>query len=101
MDSERRNAPRHPLIADVVLTEIVSNTKRKARTSDLSLGGCFLDMMNPSEAGTEIVLRITHDKATFTAAGTVVFSIPNMGMGVVFDSVEDHQLLVLKKWLSG
>jgi hypothetical protein len=66
----------------------------------LSSGGCFLDMMNPSTKGTEVVVRILHAKTTFTAAGTVVFAMPHMGMGVVFTSIEDDQLLVLKKWLS-
>ena len=66
----------------------------------MSSGGCFLDMMSPSTEGTEIVVRIFHAKTTFTAAGTVVFVIPHMGMGVVFTSIEDDQLLVLEKWLS-
>jgi hypothetical protein len=100
MDSERRNAPRHHITADAEVIEFPSNTKHRARTSDLSSSGCFLDMMNPSTEGKEIVVRIFHAKTTFTAAGTVVFVIPHMGMGVVFTSIEDDQLLVLKKWLS-
>jgi hypothetical protein len=100
MDSERRRAPRYPFIADAEVTEIASDTKLNAKTSDLSIGGCFLDMLNPSPEGTDVGVRISHASTTFTALGRVVFVLPNMGMGVVFRSVEDNQLAVLQEWLS-
>jgi c-di-GMP-binding flagellar brake protein YcgR len=99
MDSERRRAPRYPIIADAEITEIVSNTKLSARTSDLSAGGCFLDMLNPSPEGTEIRVRISHANTTFATLGRVVFLFPNMGMGVMFTSVDASQQAVLQKWL--
>jgi hypothetical protein len=99
MDSERRRAPRYPIIADAEITEIASETKLSARTSDLSVGGCFLDMLNPSPEGTEIAVRISRADATFTARGKVVFLFPNMGMGVMFTSVPASQQAVLEKWL--
>jgi PilZ domain len=100
MDSERRRAPRYQFIADAEVIEIESNTKLSAKTGDLSSGGCFLDMLNPSPEGTEIQVRISHESITFTARGRVVFIFPNMGMGVVFTRVEDDQLAALQKWLS-
>ena len=101
MDSERRRAPRYPFIAEAEVTEIASDTKLNARTNDLSIGGCFLDMLNPSPEGTEIRVRISHGGTTFIALGKVVFIFPNMGMGVVFKRVEDDQLAILQEWLSG
>jgi hypothetical protein len=100
MDSERRRAPRYPFIAEAEVTEIASCTKLSARTSDVSISGCFLDTLNPSPQGTDIRVRISHASATFTALGTVVFVFPNMGMGVVFTRVEDNELTVLQEWLS-
>src|SRR5216683_8220596 len=67
MDSERRHAPRYPFIAEAVVTEISSDTKLIAKTGDLSIGGCFLDMLNPTPQGTQVRLRISHQGATFTA----------------------------------
>lgn len=99
MESERRRAPRYPIIADAVITEVASNTMLGAKTSDLSAGGCFLDMLNPSPEGTEIEVRISHANTTFIARGRVVFVFPNMGMGVMFMSVEASQQAVLQKWL--
>jgi c-di-GMP-binding flagellar brake protein YcgR len=100
MESERRRHPRFPLIADTEITEIVSGTKLSAKTSDLSAGGCFLDMINPSPEDTEIVVRIFHADATFTARGKVVFVFPNMGMGVMFTDVPASQQAILQKWLA-
>src|SRR6266404_3230401 len=99
MGSERRRAPRYPIIAHAEITEIASETKLSARTSDLSAGGCFLDMINPSPEGTEIVVRISRADTTFTARGKVVFLFPNMGMGVMFTSVPASQQAVVEKWL--
>jgi c-di-GMP-binding flagellar brake protein YcgR len=99
MDSERRRAPRYPIIADAEVTESANETKLSARTSDLSAGGCFLDMLNPSPEGTEIAVRISHADTTFTARGRVVFLFPNMGMGVMFTSVPASQQAGLEKWL--
>ncbi len=100
MESERRRAPRYPIIAEAEVTEIASETKLSARTSDLSLGGCFLDMLNPSPEGTEIAVRISYADSTFTARGRVVFVFPSNGMGVMFTSVPASQQAVLEKWLA-
>jgi hypothetical protein len=100
MDQDRRRAPRYPFIADAEVTEIASDTKMSAKTSDLSAGGCFLDMLNPSPEGTEIVVRISHADTTFSARGRVVFLFPNMGMGVMFTSVPESQQAILEKWLA-
>jgi hypothetical protein len=100
MDSERRRAPRYPFIAEAEAIEVSSDTKLAAKTSDLSIGGCFLDMLNPTPQGTEVRVRISHEGATFTALGRVVFILPNMGMGVKFTSIEQDQQAILQKWLA-
>jgi PilZ domain-containing protein len=100
MGADRRSAPRYRFIADVEVTEIVSEVKLKARTSDLSIGGCFLDMLNPSPRGAEIRVRISHAGTTFAAVGRVAFVIPGMGMGVAFMRVDGDQVVVLQKWLA-
>jgi len=99
MDSERRRSPRYRFIADVEIIEAVSDAKLKALTSDLSIGGCFLDMLNPSPKGTEIRVTISHASTTFVAIGRVAFAVPNMGMGVAFTNIDGNQVAVLQKWL--
>ena len=100
MSSERRRAPRYQFIADAEVVEIESGTSLKVKTGDLSIGGCFLDMLNPSPEGTEIRVTIFRTNSTFSALGRVVFVFPNLGMGVVFTSVEANQVAALEEWLS-
>ena len=100
MGVDRRRWPRYPFIAEVDVVELASSTKLKAQTSDLSIGGCFLDMLNPSPRGTEIQVRISHAGSMFTARGRVVFVVPNMGMGVAFTNVDGSQVAVLQNWLT-
>lgn len=82
------------------MVEIESGTKYPAKTGDLSFGGCFLDMLNPSPEGAEIRVTIFHATNTFVALGKVVFVFPNLGMGVMFTRVEAGQLAILQDWLS-
>lgn len=100
MGSERRSSPRFRFIAETEVTDADNGASLKARTHDLSTGGCFLDTLNPSPKGTEIQVRIVHAGAVFTARGRVVFVVPNMGMGVAFTKLDGNQILVLQEWLS-
>lgn len=100
MESQHRHAPRYQFIAEAEVTEILSKTNLIAKTGDLSIGGCFLDTLNPSPEGTDVRIRISHESTTFTTLGRVVFVLPNMGMGVVFRNVADDQLAILREWIS-
>lgn len=99
MGAERRRAPRYQFIADAEVVEIESSMKLRAKTGDLSVGGCFLDMLTPSPEGTEIRVTIVRGSTEFTALGRVVFVFPNLGMGVVFTSVPVEGLATLEGWI--
>jgi len=96
MGSERRRAPRYQFIADAEVVEVESGTKLKAKTGDLSIGGCFLDTLNPSPEGTEIRVTIWRGNTTFAAVGRVVFVFPNLGMGVTFTSLTPSHVAILE-----
>jgi hypothetical protein len=100
MESEYRHAPRYQFVAEAEVTEILSDSHLIAKTSDLSIGGCFIDTLNPSPEGTDVRVRISHEGATFRTLGRVVFVLPNMGMGVVFRNLVDDQLAILQEWIS-
>ena len=100
MQSERRRAPRYRFVANAEVVELRSDAHFKARTSDVSLLGCYVNSVNWLPAGTDIQLRVTHNDTTFTALATVARSEPAMGMGVRFTVVESDQRTVLKNWLA-
>lgn len=99
MTHERRRAPRCSLIASVEVIELRNDSHLRARISDLSLVGCYLDTINPFPAGTEIKINISHNDATFSALGVVAYSQANMGMGIRFTDVQLDQHAVLEQWL--
>jgi hypothetical protein len=101
MNSERRRAPRYQLIAEAEIDEVESGTKLKAKTGGLSLGGCFIDTLNPPPENTEVRVTIRWGSTQFSLLGRVVFVFPNLGMGVMFTSVAADQLPVLEAWLTG
>jgi hypothetical protein len=99
MERERRRGPRYLFLADTEVTDMPSGPNRPARTSELSISGCFIDTRNPAPAGTELRIRISKSNTAFTAFGCVISVIPNTGMSVAFTSMEPNQLSVLEKWL--
>lgn len=99
MGTERRRAPRYQFVADAELAETESGTRSRVKTGDLSMGGCFLDTLNPPAEGTEIQVTIFRAHSRFTAVGRVVFSFPRLGIGVEFARVGSDQLATLEQWL--
>ena len=87
MEPERRAAPRYAFIAHAELADEDRTTRLKARVSDLSLTGCYLDMLNPLPVGPRIVLSITDAVGSFDAKGKIVYAVPTLGVGVAFVDV--------------
>jgi hypothetical protein len=87
-------------MAAAEVTELQSEMRTNARTSDLSLTGCYVDSINPFPLGTRIRLQITHDNATFVAVGVVAYSQTSMGMGITFTEIEPNYRAILEKWIA-
>jgi hypothetical protein len=71
-----------------------------ARTSELSRGGCYVDMRSPLVAGADLEVRIIHGGQTLEVAGHVVHSAPNVGMGIAFSRTGPSQDRLLDQWLA-
>jgi hypothetical protein len=100
MGSQVRRCPRYHFYASAEIVEQKSQTRMTTRTSELSRYGCYLDMLNPLPLGTSVKIQILYNEQTFGAAGRVIYSQPNMGMGVAFDDMETPQEHTLENWLS-
>src|SRR5581483_8160493 len=95
---ERRRAPRYQLVAAAEIVELRSNATVNAKTSDVSLVGCFMNAARSFPEGTRIRLKLTKDETSFTSLGVVVRLQP-MGMGISFSDMKKDQSEVLRKWL--
>jgi PilZ domain len=101
MPLEKRRTPRYMFFASAELIEEKSEVRVASRVSELSLYGCYLDMMNPFPMDTAIRLKIwTEENIVFQSKGKVIYSQPNMGAGVAFVDVEPKDQTVLVGWLA-
>jgi hypothetical protein len=96
---EKRRSPRYSFIASAELIEERADVRIASRVSELSLHGCYLDMMNPFPTGTLVLVKISAGDAFFEARSKIVYSQPNMGAGVGFLEVAAPSQEVLERWL--
>lgn len=99
MERERRRTPRYIFIASAELYEEQSEVRVASRVSELSMHGCYLDMMNPFPPGTLILLKIFAGDLTFQSKGRVIYATQNMGCGVGFLDVEPKYEYILQRWM--
>ena len=93
-------ASRYPFAASIELTDVRSESLLSARTTNLSLFGCYVYTSSPFSEGTKVSLRILHGGASFAAFGKVLYLKPNSGMGIAFTEIEPPSQAILEKWLA-
>jgi len=99
VEQEKRRVPRYTFIASAELIEEKTDVRIASRVSELSLYGCYLDMMNPFPVGTLVLVKISAGDAFFQAKSKIIYSQPNMGAGVAFLETEPQYQPVLERWL--
>jgi len=70
------------------------------RVSELSLHGCYLDMMNPFPQDTQVLVKIFAGEEFFHAKAKIIYVQPNLGCGLSFLEVEPQPLAVIGRWLA-
>lgn len=99
MEDERRRTPRYPFAASVELIQKGAQAGISARLTELSLYGCFVQMPDPLEKGTQFLIKLYANGKYFEANAIVVYKHVGQGIGVCFENVNFHYLGVLKHWL--
>ena len=95
MTEERRQHLRVPLILTVIWEGAAG--KYEARTSDLSLGGCFVDSIGQVAAGEIISFRLQMPAGEWLdVQGEVKYPLPPSGFGVRFINLSDADKAQLK-----
>lgn len=93
---------RCPLVASAEVTELGSGSSAKlsARTSEIGLGGCYIDTLNPFPESTHVHLRILRDGGVFETNAKVVYNDTRYGMGLAFAETTAEHRAVLENWLT-
>ena len=98
--AKRRSVRRCPLVASAEVTELRSGAVLSARTSELGLGGCYVDSLNPFPEGTLVGLRIVRDQGVFETKARVAYCDTRFGMGLAFTEMTPDQRSQLEAWLA-
>jgi hypothetical protein len=96
---DKRRTPRYPFIATAELIEEQADVRIASRVSELSLHGCYLDMMNPFPEGTRVKLKVYSGNLYFESKAQVIYVQMNIGAGVRFDHILPEHQKVLDQWL--
>ncbi|MGC1903393.1 MAG: PilZ domain-containing protein [Candidatus Acidiferrum sp.] len=98
--AKERRVKRCPFVASAEVVEVSTGTKLSARTSEIGVGGCYVDALNSFAVGTAVTIKIVRDQGAFEAKAKVVYSDPSFGMGLAFTELADPQRLILETWVA-
>lgn len=97
--SERREARRYAFICHAELMNPDGSMRISARTSDLSLTGCYIDTLNPFPVGTRVLLQLTKNSQRLQFGAEVTSCHAGSGMGLIFDPLTPAQVDIVVSWL--
>lgn len=87
--SDKRKHPRVPIFLEVRWES--AGGKYEARTSDLSLGGCFIDTIGHVAVGETITFKLRPPSGEWIELhGDVLYELPRYGFGVSFRGLSDE-----------
>jgi hypothetical protein len=97
--AQRARALRKPFVATIVITDVVSERQVSARTSDLSVHGCFVPTSTSLNPGAKVQITMVHAGAKVAAFGRVASARVD-GMGISFTEIEQRDQTILERWIS-
>jgi hypothetical protein len=99
-EEDRRSASRNMLVASAEAEELTHGVSLSARTSDISVHGCYLDTLNPFSPGTRIRVHLTKGNETFHSLAIVTYAHEGMGMGIAFTEISQQAREMIQKWIA-
>jgi hypothetical protein len=96
--AERRDAERYPFVCPIEVVDVAGSAMISARTSDLSLHGCYIDTLNPLPKGTRVRLQLNKNNQRLELRAEVTACHVG-GMGVVFEQLSLAQQGTVVSWL--
>jgi PilZ domain len=84
---ERRQFARHPCRIEALVTVENESVEMPGKITDISLGGCYVEMLSPLPDGTLIRITLSPGAGTLKLSGRVCSSQTGFGMGVAFTGI--------------
>jgi hypothetical protein len=98
--AKQRSVRRCALVASAEVTELRTGALLSARISELGVGGCYVDALNPFPEGALVGLRVLRDQGVFQTKAKVVYCDSRFGMGLAFIEMTPDQRSILENWLA-
>jgi hypothetical protein len=98
MENERRKYQRVKITVPVEILAEGSDTPVRTATSDLSLGGCYIENLFPLSKGTTVELRLQIG-GTLLVEGVIATRDPQVGNGIMFTRMLPEDIEELRGFL--
>lgn len=95
---DRRLNPRSIFIAHCLLVG-ASGARHETRVTEISMGGCFVDLKDSLPVAMQLHVSITKDGRVFEAEGRAIYSLPPVGIGIVFVSMTPENQRIVQTWI--
>jgi len=96
---DRRRYPRYSVQIQIELREDGSDVPIRTNTTDLSRGGCYVELMMPLPVGTHITATLWVSNCSVRTRGRVATRHPQFGNGIKFLEFKDTGEKVLAQYL--
>lgn len=97
---DRRQHARYTLQVPMELYQEESDVPMRLETTDLSLGGCYIQTMMPLTVGTRLHATLWLNGNSVVVRGLVVTRHPQFGNGIMFVEFENDGEARLRKYLT-
>jgi len=97
--AERRRFPRHSVQVQIELHQEGSDVPLRMETTDLSRGGCYIQLMMTLAVGTYVDATLWIDDSPIRVRGRVVTRHPQFGNGIMFLEFQGNGEQLLARYL--
>ena len=97
---ERRQQPRKKVGVKIEVHLAGSAAPIRTKVADLTLGGCFVEMMFTLDIGTKLNIGLWINDVKVSAEGIVVTRFRNLGNGIQFTKLAAEDQARLKQFLT-
>lgn len=98
MGRERRQFARHPCRIEAHVITEGDSIGAPAKVTDISIGGCYVEMLSPSPVDTPIQLSLDLEGSVVRVGGLVRASQAGFGMGVAFSEMSPESFEKLRRF---
>ena len=99
IEHERRRHARYTLQVQMELREEGADVPMRLETTDISRGGCYVQLLMPLSVGTRVRVTLWLNDSAIVIHGRVVTRHPQFGNGIMFLEFEGQAEQLLKRYL--